>query len=109
MGGSAIATPAFAILRNRNLTFTHKVEDRGFTLVVKASFVRVSTSCTRRLPSFSHDLQSNDQWAADEPGTIQPGDAHSNRRMVKVFNQMLNSPGKSIPQCSRSVAEAKAF
>ena len=65
MRGSAIATPAFAILRNRNLTFTHKVEDRGFTLVVKASFVRVSTSCTRRLPSFSHDLQSNAQWAAD--------------------------------------------
>lgn len=29
--------------------------------------------------------------------------------MVKVFNHMLNSPGKSIPQCTNSVAEAKAF
>jgi hypothetical protein len=45
----------------------------------------------------------------DELGSIQLGDSRSNRRMVKVFSQMLNAPGKSIPQCSRSVAEAKAF
>jgi len=29
--------------------------------------------------------------------------------MVKAFSQMLNTPGSSIPQCSSSVAEAKAF
>ncbi len=29
--------------------------------------------------------------------------------MVSFFRQMLNSPGTSIPQCSSSMAEAKAF
>lgn len=42
-------------------------------------------------------------------GSIQLGDARRNQRMVKVFSQMLNSPGKSIHQCSRSVAKSKAF
>jgi hypothetical protein len=69
----------------------------------------VSIDSTRALPAFSHVVEANAQWAAEELGTIQLGDARSNRRIVKVFNQMLNSPGKSIPQCSRSVAEAKAF
>ncbi|WP_395747569.1 IS4 family transposase [Prosthecobacter sp.] len=54
-------------------------------------------------------LPSNARWAAQELGSVELGDARSSRRVVKVFTQMLNSPGKSIPQCSRSVAEAKAF
>jgi hypothetical protein len=91
------------------LSFAHKGEDINCTLVVKAIFGRVCISSTRTLPAFSHDLQANAQWAAEELGSIQLADARSNRRMVKVFNQMRNSPGKSIPQCSRSVAEAKAF
>ena len=76
---------------------------------MKGIFGRVSTDPTQALLDFSHDAQTNAQWAAEELGSIQLGDRRSNRRMVKVFSQMLNSPGKSIPQCSRSVAEAKAF
>ena len=59
--------------------------------------------------SFPCNFQTNAQWALDELGSIQLGDLRSNRRMVKVFGQMLNSPGKSIPQCTRSAGEAKAF
>ncbi len=76
---------------------------------MRGIFGRVSTSSTRTLPGLSNAVQTNARWAAEELGSIQLGDARSNRRMVKVFSQMLNSPGKSIPQCSRSVAEAKAF
>jgi Transposase DNA-binding len=47
--------------------------------------------------------------ALAEFGSIELGDMRSNRRMVQVFGHMLNSPGKSIPQCTHSVAEAKAF
>ena len=96
-------------LRTRRLIFTHKVEDINCTRAVKGIFGRVTTNSTRTLPDFSPDFQANAQWAANELGSIQLGDKRNNRRMVKVFNQMLNSPGKSIPQCSRSVAEAKAF
>ncbi len=91
--------------RASELIFTHKVEDKNFTAAVKGVCGRVSHSITRPFPDFSHDAQANAQWAANELGSIQLG----HRRMVKVFTQMLNSSGKSIPQCSRSVAEAKAF
>jgi len=92
-----------------SLIFTHKVEDINCTRAVKGIFGRVTTNSTRTLPDFSPDFQANAQWAANEFGSIQLGDKRNNRRMVKVFSQMLNSPGKSIPQCSRSVAQAKAF
>jgi hypothetical protein len=71
----------------------------------------VSSSSPRTLPTFSvpADFEANGQWAWDELGSIQLGDVRNNRRMVKAFTQMLNAPGKSIPQCSPSVAEAKAF
>jgi hypothetical protein len=60
-------------------------------------------------PAFPGNFHTNDQWAFDELGSIELGDLRSNRRMVKVLGLMLNSPGKSIPQCTHSVAEAKAF
>jgi hypothetical protein len=72
-------------------------------------FRRVSTHRAFPQPALLHELQGNAQWAAEELGSIELGDRRNNRRMVRVFSQMLNSPGKSIPQCSRSVAEAKAF
>lgn len=82
--------------------------------MVKGIFSRVSSlsphpSATEPLPHFDHDPEANAQWAQAELGTIELGDARSNRRMVKVFSQMLNTPGASIPQCSASVGEAKAF
>lgn len=76
---------------------------------MKAIFGRVFISSVRPHPSFSPTDPTNAQWAELELGSIELGDARSNRRVVKVFSQMLSSPGKSIPQCSRSVAEAKAF
>lgn len=81
--------------------------------MVTGIFGRVSPQSARPQPALSHDqdhdLQANAQWAAQELGSIALGDRRSNRRMVRAFSQMLNSPGKSIPQCTRSVAEAKAF
>ena len=55
------------------------------------------------------EAEANARWALHELGSIQLGDLRSNRRMVKVLSQMLNSPGQSILQCSPSIAEAKAF
>jgi hypothetical protein len=75
----------------------------------KAIFGRVSTPPTCSHSSFAHDSEANARWAQAELGGIELGDTRSNRRMVKVFSQMLNSPGTSIPQCSASVSEAKAF
>jgi hypothetical protein len=59
--------------------------------------------------AFPGNFQTNAQWALAEFGSIELGDLRSNRRVVKVFGQMLNAPGKSIPQCSHSAGEAKAF
>ncbi|GEP41563.1 IS4/Tn5 family transposase DNA-binding protein [Brevifollis gellanilyticus] len=53
--------------------------------------------------------QANAEWAFNELGSIDLGDARSNRRMVSFLSHMLNSPGISIPQFASSVAEAKAF
>lgn len=54
----------------------------------------VAPKPARALPIFLHDAQTNAQWAAEELGSIQLGDRRSSRCMVKVFSQMLNSPGK---------------
>lgn len=72
-----------------------------------ASVVLSPTSPTNA-QSHAH-AHANAQLAFQELGAIELGDLRSNRRAVKALAQMLNSPGKSIPQCTHSVAEAKAF
>jgi len=70
---------------------------------------RVPITFTSDSSPYPDNMQTNAQWAWDEFGAIKLGDLRSDRRMVKVFGQMLNSPGMSIPQCTGSLAEAKAF
>jgi hypothetical protein len=91
------------------LSFTHKSGDRGCTLLAVAIFVRVSNPPRRPVRATRSSAAANAQWAHNELGSIQLGDLRSNRRMVQAFSQMLNAPGASIPQCSSSPAEAKAF
>jgi hypothetical protein len=79
------------------LISTHKVEDIKCTAAVKGIFGRVYTDSTHRLPDSSQAAQTNAQSAAVDLGSIQLGNWRSNRRMVKVFSQLLNSPGKFIP------------
>lgn len=95
-------------VRRPSLSLTHKTGDIDCTFVAVAIFGRVSP---RPVFSFSPSSTSdaNSQWAHNELGSIQLGDSRSNRRMVKAFSQMLNAPGASIPQCSSSLAQAKAF
>lgn len=100
-------------VRWASLSLTHKIENIDCTPVVVAIFRRVNIHSARDplspTPPLAFDHNANAQWARDELGSIQLGDLRSNRRVVKAFSQMLNTPGSSIPQCSRSFAEAKAF
>ena len=85
--------------------------DINCTLVAVAIFGRVSNQSHSPVSTFSQHstADANARWAHNELGSIQLGDSRSNRRMVKAFSQMLNAPGASIPQCSSSLAQAKAF
>lgn len=98
-------------MRWQALSLTHNTGNINCTLATVAIFRRVPTHSHRPVLTFSQHPtpEANAQWALNELGSIQLGDSRNNRRMVKVFSQMLNAPGLSIPQCSSSLAQAKAF
>jgi hypothetical protein len=87
----------------KRLSFTHKVEIKNCTPAVRGVFGRVSTDLSHPNSAVAHDAGANARWALEELGAIELGDARNGRRMVRVFGQMLNSPGTSIPQCSAAV------
>ena len=58
---------------------------------------------------FPLNLSTGADWAEAEFGSIALEDARCSRRLVKSFACMLASPGKSIPQCTGSIAEARGF
>ncbi|MFY7866796.1 IS4 family transposase, partial [Roseateles sp.] len=93
------------------LSLTHNGGEINCTLVWMVIFGRVPTHSQRPLPTSScqSSSEANARWAHNELGSIELGDSRRNRRMVKAFSQMLNAPGASIPQCSSSLAQAKAF
>lgn len=58
---------------------------------------------------FPINFSTGTDWAEAEFGSIDLGDARSSRRLVTSFASMLASPGKSIPQCTGSIAAARGF
>ncbi len=58
---------------------------------------------------FPLNLSTRADWAEAEFGSIDLGDSRCSRRLVSSFASMLASPGKSIPQCTGSIAAARAF
>ncbi len=78
-------------------------------MVAVGIFRGVSSLSPAAPPTYPNTFHTHAQQALEEFGSIELGDLRSNRRLVQVFGLMLNSPGKSIPQCTHSVAEAKAF
>ena len=58
---------------------------------------------------FPINFSAGTDWAEAEFGSIDLGDVRSSRRLVASFASMLASPGKSIPQCTGSIAAARGF
>jgi hypothetical protein len=92
-----------------SLIFIHKTE-----ITTYANFIadtvsgRLSPSNAPEIP-FPLNLSTGADWAEAEFGSIDLGDSRCSRRLVALFASMFASPGKSIPQCTGSIAAARAF
>jgi hypothetical protein len=73
--------------------------------VIPSSLPSISPAVATPFPG---NFLTHARRAFDELGAIQLGDLRNNRRVVQLLGHMLNSPGKSIPLCTSSTAEAKA-
>lgn len=59
-------------------------------------------------PFMNTSISTPAQWAQDEFGVAQLGDARRNRRLVKIAEQLAASPGGTLPQAITGWAELKA-